>query len=320
MSADNIDMQEPLLVEELSSKVLKLELLLERANKERARVEQEAKEERDVLNKQLNAVTVDHEERLKLKEDPRISLEERKRKIAEAKSHFKNPQDKRAVGKLVDIGLDVNDLSTNLLSLDALREVLCPGEDGEEPELGQLNLDDSKVQLKVMEVLALQQDIVTGLARKIKMEKEDYFMARQARGDWKTVAVYSGDNFVDLANQDLETVQPHDKPELSSEEKMKKFKEAEATVKWYENASKNRNVRLRGRGSSSSFVSSSSKFFKGGDRRAIALRERRERSPPTYRSLKPSSSGTKGCFSCGKPGHLAKHCFSAKSDSVKSKK
>ena len=183
-----------------------------------------------------------------------------------------------------------------------------------------MNLDDNKVQLKVMEVLALQQDIVTGLARKVKQEKEDYFMARQARGDWKTVAAYSGDNFVDLANQDLETVQPHEKPELTSEEKQKKFKEAEATVKWYENASKNRNVRLRGRGSSSSFVSSSSKFFKGGDRRAIALRERRERSPPTYRSLKPSSSGTKGCFSCGKPGHLAKHCFSAKSDSVKSKK
>ena len=166
MSADNIDMQEPLLVEELSSKVLKLELLLERANKTRARVEQEAKEERDVLNKQLNAVTVDHEERLKLKEDPRISLEERKRKIAEAKSHFKNPQDKRAVGKLVDIGLDVNDLSTNLLSLDALREVLCPGEDGEEPELGQLNLDDSKVQLKVMEVLALQQGHCHGSGQK----------------------------------------------------------------------------------------------------------------------------------------------------------
>ena len=69
MSAENVDMQEPLSVEELSSKVLKLELLLDRANKERARVEKEAKEERDVLYKQLNAVTVDHEERLKLKEN-----------------------------------------------------------------------------------------------------------------------------------------------------------------------------------------------------------------------------------------------------------
>ena len=70
----NVDMQEPLSVEELSSKVLKLELLLEKANQERAKVEKEAKEERDVLYKQLNAVTVDHEERLKLKEDPRIPL------------------------------------------------------------------------------------------------------------------------------------------------------------------------------------------------------------------------------------------------------
>ena len=73
MSANNVDMQEPLSVEDLTSKVLKLELLLEKANQERARVEQEAKEEREVLHKQLNAVTVDHDERLKLKEDPRIS-------------------------------------------------------------------------------------------------------------------------------------------------------------------------------------------------------------------------------------------------------
>ena len=259
MAADQVEMQEPLTVEELSTKVLKLELLLDQANKERARVEEEAKSERDVLYKQLNAVTVDHEEQLKLNENPRIPLEERKRKIAEAKSYFRNPQDKRAIGKLVDIGLDVHDLSTNLLSLDALREVLCPGEDGEEPELAQLDLNNEKVQLRVFEVLALQQDIITGLARKVKQEKEEYFMARQARGDWKTVAAYSGDNFVDLANQDVETVEPHEKPELSSEDKLKKFKEAEATVKWYENASKNRNARLRGRGPSSSSVSSSSK-------------------------------------------------------------
>ena len=57
----NVDMQEPLSVEDLTSKVLKLELLLEKANQERARVEQEAKEEREVLHKQLNAVTVDHD-------------------------------------------------------------------------------------------------------------------------------------------------------------------------------------------------------------------------------------------------------------------
>ena len=51
---------------------------------------------------------------------------------------------------------------------------------------------------------------------------------------------------MDLANQDLEMVQQlHEKPELSSEEKLKRFKEAEATVKWYENTSKNRNVWLR---------------------------------------------------------------------------
>ena len=36
-------MQEPLTVEELSTKVLKLELLLDQAKKERARVEEEAK-------------------------------------------------------------------------------------------------------------------------------------------------------------------------------------------------------------------------------------------------------------------------------------
>ena len=72
MSAENVEMQEPLTVEELSTKVLKLELLLDQANKERARVEEEAKSERDVLYKQLNVVTVDHEERLKLKENPRI--------------------------------------------------------------------------------------------------------------------------------------------------------------------------------------------------------------------------------------------------------
>ena len=57
----NVDMQEPLSVEDLTSKVLKLELLLEKANQERARVEQEAKEEREVLHKQLNAVTVDYD-------------------------------------------------------------------------------------------------------------------------------------------------------------------------------------------------------------------------------------------------------------------
>ena len=67
MAADQVEMQEPLTVEELSTKVLKLELLLDQANKERARVEEEAKNERNVLYKQLNAVTVDHEERLKLK-------------------------------------------------------------------------------------------------------------------------------------------------------------------------------------------------------------------------------------------------------------
>ena len=60
MAADQVEMQEPLTVEELSTKVLKLELLLDQANKERARVEKEAKNERNVLYKQLNAVTVDH--------------------------------------------------------------------------------------------------------------------------------------------------------------------------------------------------------------------------------------------------------------------
>ena len=52
MSAENVEMQEPLTVEELSTKVLKLELLLDQANKERARVGKDAKEERDVLDKQ----------------------------------------------------------------------------------------------------------------------------------------------------------------------------------------------------------------------------------------------------------------------------
>ena len=129
----------PLTMDDLATKVQKLELLLEVPNKERAKAELEAKEERERLNKHLNAVTKDHEERLKSKEDLRTPLEERKRKIQEAKSHFKTPSDKRAVRKLVDLGLDVRDLTTNLQSLDEYREVLLSGEDKEGEELGPIN-------------------------------------------------------------------------------------------------------------------------------------------------------------------------------------
>ena len=44
MSAENVDMREPLSVDELSTKVLKLELLLDQANKERARVEKDVRD------------------------------------------------------------------------------------------------------------------------------------------------------------------------------------------------------------------------------------------------------------------------------------
>ena len=44
-----MERQEPLLVEELSAKVLKLEILLDLANKERDRVEEDARKESEIL-------------------------------------------------------------------------------------------------------------------------------------------------------------------------------------------------------------------------------------------------------------------------------
>ena len=53
-------------MDDLATKVQKLELLLDVDNKERAKAELEAKKERELLNKHLNEVTKDHEERLKV--------------------------------------------------------------------------------------------------------------------------------------------------------------------------------------------------------------------------------------------------------------
>ena len=82
-------------------------------------------------------------------------------------------------------------------------------------------------------------------------------MALKARGKWATVQHYSGQDAFDLANADQDSEEWYEKPEASVEDKRKKFKEAEATTKWYQTASK-RVGTSRGRGASNNSVSSSS--------------------------------------------------------------
>ena len=82
-------------------------------------------------------------------------------------------------------------------------------------------------------------------------------MALKARGKWATVQHYSGQDAFDLANADQDPEEWYEKPEASMEEKRKKFKEAEATTKWYQTAIR-RVGTSRGRGASNSSVSSSS--------------------------------------------------------------
>ena len=105
---------------------MRMELLLDQSNKKHKEELAKAREHNKKLWRSLNAVAADHSQSLRGKEDKQTPLE-RKRKIAEAKAQFKSLQDKRAIGNLVDLCLDVKDMATSLQSLDIHREVFLTG-------------------------------------------------------------------------------------------------------------------------------------------------------------------------------------------------
>ena len=143
----------PPMMKSLNEKLQRMELMLDQSNKKHEKELAEAREDNQKLRRSLNAVASNLEHRLRDKEAKQTPLEERKRKVAEAKSQFKSPQDKRAIGFLVDLGLDARDMATSLESLNTHREVLLTGEDEEEEqEMGPLDLRMRSVQRDVLSV------------------------------------------------------------------------------------------------------------------------------------------------------------------------
>ena len=239
---------------------------------------------------QVKALVVMEQEKKKseLKEFIEMS---RKTSIEIRKSKFKEPQDKRAVGFISDLHYDIEDFEANY------KELL---DDNEEL----LDFNDNKEKVTTF----LKSCVVFGakLKKKLENEYEAYKVANNSGLGWKTEKFYrQGDIFDDSLKDNNSWLEK--KEEESSEDKLKRFRNAERQAKM---ASKERTKFTKN-------------LYQRGGRRKNRWEASAGSSTPSAAVGGPSSFGYKfgpqqlyqpprsnsvQCFLCNEFGHFRKQC------------
>ena len=240
---------------------------------------------------QVKALVVMEQEKKKseLKEFIEMS---RKTAIEIRKSKFKEPQDKRAVGFISDLHYDIEDFEASY------KELL---DDNEEL----LDFNDNKEKVSMF----LKSCVVFGakLKKKLEREYEAYKVANNSGLGWKTEKFYrQGDIFDDSLKDNNSWLE---KEEESSEDKLKRFRNAErqAIMASKERAKFTKNLyqregRRKNRWETSDSAGSSmpSAAVGGSSSFGYKFGPQQLHQPPQSNSVQ--------CFLCNEFGHIRKQC------------
>ena len=178
----------------------------------------------------------------------RLSKRDREAEVERATRPFRNPGEKRTVGFLADLRIDVQERQEALQELNSMRS---PGE-GE--ELGDFRWRSSSFRDKLCSTMEYLLEEAEASRRKVVELLDHYHIAKDSRWGWKAVEEYKAPSTFDHGR---DAVPIHEQPELSHEEKKEKMKKSEKEAHFSE---KNKPSGGKSRGGSRFSSGSSSNY------------------------------------------------------------
>ena len=183
----------------------------------------------------------------KVFETKKYSNRERAAEVERATKRYTSLGDKRTVGFLADLQLDINEREEAFKDLSSIRRI-----DRETGEPGPINWDKRENLEKISQFLDFMNDDIIRAQRKVTDLLDQYAIARDSRQGWKTVQQFKKSRTFDHFGDGTSS---WEEKELTHDEKDEKFRKAEKDAF---HASKNSGGKAKGVGSRGPSGSSSS--------------------------------------------------------------